>query len=95
LNQFVGVEKIKAERFRHQPAYGRFAGAHETDERNIGEMTAVWHGGRIVAKRRQDARSNFALPASGGRPTNIRTSRWKKVAQAYACANGSPISPGK
>ena len=50
LDQFIRVEKFKAEIFRHLPADGGFAGAHETDERDIGGLAADLHGDELAEK---------------------------------------------
>ena len=44
LNQFVRVEIIEMQLVGHQPAHGRLARAHETDEREIDEVAVVVHG---------------------------------------------------
>src|SRR5208282_4258812 len=44
LNQFIRVEVIEAQLVRHQPADGRFAGAHESDEREIDDAAVAVHG---------------------------------------------------
>jgi hypothetical protein len=49
LDQLVRVQKFKAKRFGHETADGGFAGAHETDEREVGKPAmAVVHGDELT-----------------------------------------------
>ena len=52
LNQLIRVEVIEAQQVGHQPADGRFAGAHEPDEGEVDDTAVAVHGNRVAQASR-------------------------------------------
>jgi hypothetical protein len=50
LDEFIRIEKFKAQLLRDEPAHGCFARAHETYERKVDELAAALHGAWISGK---------------------------------------------